>query len=66
MAALDIATNVKHLCPGSRYFSKGIEGDVGEYEDVPVVIHDAQPRRTKCNLDTSGFTLVDHHSEVLP
>jgi len=63
----DMPTTVKYLVPGSkneRYFSKGIEVNIGQYEDVSVVVHDARPCRDECTLETSGFTLADHKSKV--
>ena len=63
----DVHTTVKYLCEGSeneRYFSNGIEINTGKYEDVPVVIHDARPKRSEYTLDTAGFTLVNHSSQV--
>ena len=63
----DVTSTVKYLVPGSkneRYFSKGIEVNIGEYEDVSVVIRDARPYRDQCTLETSGFTLADHKSKV--
>jgi hypothetical protein len=63
----DVNTTVKYLLPNSknvRYFSKGIEVNIGEYEDTEVVIHDARPRRAQYTLETTGFALVDHKSQV--
>jgi len=63
----DIPTTVKYLVPGSkneRYFSKGIEVNIGQYEDVSVLVQDARPFRDECTLETSGFTLADHKSKV--
>ena len=63
----DVHTTVKYLCEGStneRYFSNGIEVNIGKYEDVPVVIKDARPARSQYTLDTAGFTLVEHISKV--
>ena len=63
----DIPTTVKYLVPGSknqRYFSKGIEVNIGQYEDVSVLVNDARPYRDECTLETSGFTLADHKSKV--
>jgi len=63
----DVTSTVKYLLPGSkneRYFSRGIEVNIGDYEDVSVVVHDARPYRDDCTLETSGFILVDHNSKV--
>ena len=63
----DVKTTVKYLLPGSkneRYFSKGIEVNTGDYEDTPIVVRDARPRREEYTLDTAGFTLVGHKSAV--
>ncbi|KAH8811008.1 hypothetical protein F5884DRAFT_672269 [Xylogone sp. PMI_703] len=63
----DVQTTVKYLRPGSkniRYFSKGIEVNIGEYEDVPVAVHNARPSKEEYTLDNGGFTLVEHDSEV--
>jgi hypothetical protein len=63
----DVKTTVKYLLPGSkneRYFSKGIEVNIGDYEDTPIVVRDARPRREEYTLDTAGFALVDHKSAV--
>jgi hypothetical protein len=63
----DVKTTVKYLLPGSkneRYFSKGIEVNIGDYEDTPIVVRDARPRREEYTLDTAGFTLVGHKSGV--
>jgi hypothetical protein len=63
----DVTSTVKYLVPGSkneRYFSKGIEVNIGEYEDVSVIVRDARPHKDECTLETSGFTLVDHKSQV--
>jgi hypothetical protein len=67
LSPLDVPTTVKYLCEGSkneRYFSNGIEVNIGKYEDVPVVIHDARPNRKEYTLDNAGFTLVNHTSKV--
>jgi hypothetical protein len=67
MAPHDVSTTVKYLIPGSknqRYFSKGIEVNIGEYEDVKVIVQDARPLRDKYTLDSAGFTLLEHRSKV--
>jgi hypothetical protein len=63
----DVPTTVKYLAEGSkneRYYSKGIEVNIGKYEDVKVVVRDARPNETEYRLDTSGFTLAKHKSNV--
>jgi hypothetical protein len=63
----DVHTTVKYLLPGSkneRYFSKGIEVNIGDYEDTPIIVRDARPQREEYTLDTAGFALVGHKSQV--
>lgn len=63
----DVQTTVKYLAHGStneRYFSNGIEVNIGTYEDVPVVVKDARPARSSYTLENGGFTLVEHVSKV--
>lgn len=63
----DVKTTVKYLLPGSkneRYFSKGIEVNIGDYGDTPIVVRDARPQRKEYTLDTAGFALVSHKSQV--
>jgi len=68
MSPHDVATTVQYLIPGStneRYFSKGIEVNIGQYEDKNIVVKDARPIRDQYTLETAGFQLVDHKSNVL-
>jgi len=68
MSPHDVSTTVQYLIPGSkneRYFSKGIEVNIGKYEDKNIVVRDARPIRDQYTLETAGFQLVDHKSNVL-
>lgn len=47
-----------------RYITPGAEINTGKYEVRKVHIRDARPRRAECTLDTTGFQLLDHKSEV--
>ncbi|KAJ9613348.1 hypothetical protein H2200_003290 [Cladophialophora chaetospira] len=63
----DVQTTVQYLQPGSqnvRYFSKGKEVNIGKYDDVSVVMHDARPNREEYTLENGGFALVQHESKV--
>ena len=63
----DVRTTVQYLQPGSknvRYFSKGKEVNIGKYDDVSVVMHDARPNKEEYTLENGGFTLIQHDSKV--
>ncbi|EXJ64650.1 hypothetical protein A1O7_00988 [Cladophialophora yegresii CBS 114405] len=63
----DVTTTVQYLQPGSkniRYFGKGKEVNIGKYDDVSVVIHDARPNKDEYTLENGGFALVQHDSKV--
>ena len=63
----DVRTTVKYIRPGSdnvRYFSKGIEVNTGEYEDVDVVVHDVRDNKDEYTLENGGFALIQHESKV--
>ena len=47
-----------------RYIAPSAEINTGVYEDHAVEIEDARPNRESFTLDTAGFVLVDHKSEV--
>ena len=49
-----------------RYITPGKEVNTGKYELHKVHINDARARRDKCSLDTTGFQLTEHKSEVSP
>lgn len=67
MPARDVNTTVQYLAAGSknqRYFSKGIEVNIGDYKSTEVIIRDARPARDEYTVETAGFELVDHKSKV--
>lgn len=47
-----------------RYIAPSAEVNTGVYEDHAVEIEDARPNRESFTLDTAGFILADHKSEV--
>jgi len=59
---------LRYLAEGSfvnrRFVSAGKECNTGRYEDHVVPIRDGRPIRNHFSLDTHGFCLLDHHSEV--
>ena len=68
LPARDVKTKVQYLAEGStnqRYFSKGIEVNIGTYKDAEVIIKDARPGRDEYTLENCGFELVEHKSKVL-
>lgn len=67
LPARDVTTRVQYLAEGSknqRYFSKGIEVNIGDYKDTEVIVKDARPVRNEYTLETAGFELVGHKSKV--
>lgn len=63
----DIRTTVQYLQPGSknvRYFSKGKEVNIGKYDDVSVIMHDARRDKEDYTLEDGGFALRQHVSQV--
>lgn len=63
----DVTTTVQYLQEGSkntRYFGKGKEVNIGKYDDVSVIMHDARPNREEYTLENGGFALVQHESTV--
>ena len=63
----DVTTTVQYLQPGSknvRYFSKGKEVNIGKYDDVSVVMHDARSNKEEYTLENGGFALIQHDSKV--
>ncbi len=59
---------IRYLAEGDfvtrRFVSAGVEHSTGRYEDHEVVIRDARAVRDRIRLDTHGFMLADHVSEV--
>jgi hypothetical protein len=49
-----------------RYVAPGEEVNTGVYEDKEVFIRDGRVERNELSLDTSGFALLDHKSNVHP
>ncbi|RFU27339.1 hypothetical protein B7463_g8989, partial [Scytalidium lignicola] len=43
---------------------KGIEVNIGEYEDVSVVVYNARPNKEEYTLENGGFALVQHYSKI--
>jgi hypothetical protein len=67
LAARDVSTTVQYLAAGStnqRYFSKGIEVNIGDYNNTEVIVRDARPTRNEYTLETAGFELLEHKSKV--
>ena len=64
----DVRTKLSYITPTSkfnrRYVAPGAEVNTGVYEDKDILIKDGRPEREKFTLDTSGFTLIDHSSQV--
>ena len=60
---------IKYLADGPyvtrRFVSQGAEHSTGRYEDHEVAIRDARDVRKHIGLDSHGFVLADHVSQVL-
>jgi hypothetical protein len=69
IAGQDVVSTMQFIKSSSklnrRYISPGEEVNTGEYEVRQVFIRDARPHITDFSLDTTGFELVAHKSEVL-
>jgi hypothetical protein len=66
----DVLATLSFITPTSkfnrRYVAPGEEINTGVYEDKKVVIKDARPAQKDCTLDTTGFELIHHPSQVAP
>jgi hypothetical protein len=64
----DVPTTLSFISPTSnfniRYIAPSAEVNTGVYEEHKVVIKDARPNRSSFTLDTGGFVLADHKSNV--
>ena len=47
-----------------RYITPGVEVNTGKYEGKKVYVNDVRPIREQCKLDTVGFELLDHKTNV--
>lgn len=66
----DVPTKLEFVLPTShinvRVVAHGAEANTGTHEEKDVVIHDARIDPQNYTLDTSGFELVDHPTNVSP
>jgi hypothetical protein len=66
----DVPTTLSFISPSSnfniRFIAPSAEVNTGVYEEHNVVIKDARPNRSSFTLDTGGFVLADHKSNVEP
>ena len=66
----DVPTTLSFISPTSnfniRFIAPSAEVNTGIYEEHNVVIKDARPNRSSFTLDTGGFVLADHKSNVEP
>jgi hypothetical protein len=66
----DVPTTLSFISPTSnfniRFIAPSAEVNTGVYEEHNVVIKDARPHRSSFTLDTGGFVLADHKSNVEP
>jgi hypothetical protein len=66
----DVPTTLSFISPTSnfniRFIAPSAEVNTGVYEEHNVVIKDARPNRSSFTLDTCGFVLADHKSNVEP
>ena len=47
-----------------RYITPGLEINTGTYEEREVLVRDARPNTEQFTLDSAGFQLFDHHTDV--
>jgi hypothetical protein len=63
-----VRANVNYLAPDSlinrRFVAPGVEHNTGRFESHLVQISDARSCKDRISLDSHGFTLADHKSEV--
>ena len=63
-----VEAQINYLAPGSfinrRFVGPGVEHNTGRYEPHKVRVRDGRPIRREFTLDTHGFVLADHQSQV--
>src|SRR2546430_16627159 len=64
----DVHTKMRFVKPDSkdnrRYITPGLEINTGFYEEKEVLVRDARPQKEEFTLESTGFQLFDHHTEV--
>lgn len=64
----DVHTKMRFVKPESkdnrRYITPGLEINTGFYEEREVLVRDARPTKDKFDLDSTGFQLFGHHTDV--